>query len=549
MNKTSIPPYLIILFLLWNPTLAQATENEPTCLAGVTFMLDDVAKEVTVNASDLLQDVAGESEVDESLQLRIWHPKFTIDKPQADAAAKTILDLPSSVTFDCAEIGIQLVELYAIDADGNWGFCLSNIDIQAANTTCNTTIETSNTERIAGRISTITGIPLEKVALKFSTTDTEKASVFTDSAGYFEMKMPENKDFVVHLEKEGDIINGISTFDIVLLAKHIINAAPFTVPYQYIAADVNRSGTVTAFDMVELRRVILGLQTERFPNNTSWRFITKEDYYASSNPLEGAFTENILLTDLDNPIGDLSFFAIKIGDVNASADINGLVGAEARKEVGGIQITTADRLVKIGETFELPFFSKGLKDLQSLQFSLFCKGLKVVAIEEGILKANHFAGTGTNRVGISWDAIFTTPVPEKEEVLFTLQLKALENGQLSQLLSLSDELVAEVVNQKEELLNLELNFIKDSSFELFQNEPNPFDYETTIGFTLPEYGPVSLEIFNLNGKLVKEIHGNFDKGYNEISINRQTLMDNGTFIYQLRTDQGIRTKKMIAIKE
>jgi len=545
MNTTPKLPYLLLLCFLWNQTLILATENNPSCLTDLTFILDDTAKEVTVWANDLLQETADIG----ALELRLWHPSLVATRPEGGGAAKTILELPSSINFDCGDIGIQLIEVYTIDTAGNWAFCLSNIDILDTNKPCSTTEEASITERIAGHIVTTTNTPIENVTLKLISDDAGKGLIHTDTAGYFEMKMPEDKDFIVKLEREGNILNGVSTFDIVLIAKHIINAAPFTAPFQYIAADVNRSGTVTAFDMVELRRAILGIQTERFPNNTSWRFITKEDYYAASNPLEQDFTESILLTDLDNPIGNLSFFAVKIGDVNDSADINGLLSAESRTVEEALKITTTDKVVRRGETFSLVLTTKYLKELQSLQFSLFCKDLKILAIEEGILKAHHFAVLDRNSVGVSWDAITAIPVQEKEEILFKLQIEALQNGQLSQLLTFSEEISPEVVNQKEELLDLKLNFLEHSPFELFQNEPNPFDKETSIGFTLPESGLVTVEIFSLNGQLLKQIQRNFNQGYNEVIIDKQTLTQNGTLLYQVSTEQGILTKKMIALKE
>ncbi len=41
-----------------------------------------------------------------------------------------------------------------------------------------------------------------------------------------------------------------------------------------IAADANRSGSITSFDIVEFRKLILGIYDE-LPNNTSWRFVDK----------------------------------------------------------------------------------------------------------------------------------------------------------------------------------------------------------------------------------------------------------------------------------
>lgn len=548
MNKALVLPYLLLFSLIWISSSVKSIGNVPICQVDLVFVLDET-REVNILAEDLLQKTADGNGIETIAELRMWHPNMLTERPEVGASTKFILELPNSIRFDCNDIGVQLVELYAIDTTGNWGYCLSNIEIKEGNIPCSSTIEEPSTEQIAGHILTATGTPVKNVALKLTTAETAQASIYTDSVGFFEMKMPANKNFIVRFEREGNITNGVSTFDIVLIAKHIIGDLPFTAPYQYIAADVNRSETVTAFDMVELRRVILGVQVDRFRNNSSWRFISKEDYYAFSNPLGETFTENILLTDLDNPIGDLEFFAIKVGDVNASADLNALRNTELRNTLKVVKINTTDKSVKKGERLELNLTSKDLVDLQSIQFSLFCKGLKVLAIEEGILRETHFAVLGTNKIGVSWDAISAAPIGTKDEILLTLQLEALESGQVNELISLSNEINTEVTNYQNEQLKLALNYQVQNPFELFQNEPNPFNVETNIGFILPEQEYVRIEIFNLQGKLVKERKGIFNKGYNEITINKQSLTNSGTFIYQVQTKQGMLSKKMIVLKE
>jgi hypothetical protein len=60
-------------------------------------------------------------------------------------------------------------------------------------------------------------------------------------------------------ELDDNPLNGVSTYDLVLIKNHIDGDLPFTSPYQYVAADINRSGTITTFDILELRNLILGI--------------------------------------------------------------------------------------------------------------------------------------------------------------------------------------------------------------------------------------------------------------------------------------------------
>jgi hypothetical protein len=50
--------------------------------------------------------------------------------------------------------------------------------------------------------------------------------------------------------------------DLVKIQNTLLGIEPFTSPYDLIAADANNSQTVSAIDLVELRKLILGLYTE-----------------------------------------------------------------------------------------------------------------------------------------------------------------------------------------------------------------------------------------------------------------------------------------------
>ena len=81
--------------------------------------------------------------------------------------------------------------------------------------------------------------------------------------------------------KDDNPLNGVSTYDLVLISKHILGLAPLNSPYKMIAADANKNNSITTTDIVEFRKLILGIYNE-LPNNTSWRFVDAE--YAFPNP-------------------------------------------------------------------------------------------------------------------------------------------------------------------------------------------------------------------------------------------------------------------------
>ena len=86
--------------------------------------------------------------------------------------------------------------------------------------------------------------------------------------------------------------------------------------------------------------------------------------------------------------------------------------------------------------------------------------------------------------------------------------------------------------------------LTEGSYDLFQNFPNPFGNETIIGFTLPKETNAELSIFDLAGRRVFQHRAKFDKGYNQVTVNRNILPGTGVFIYQLSTAEYTATRKM-----
>lgn len=68
-------------------------------------------------------------------------------------------------------------------------------------------------------------------------------------------------------------MNGVSTQDILFIQKHILGQQTFDTPYKYIAADANNTKSITAADLSEIRKLILGVNSNYGNSQKSWRFI------------------------------------------------------------------------------------------------------------------------------------------------------------------------------------------------------------------------------------------------------------------------------------
>ena len=95
----------------------------------------------------------------------------------------------------------------------------------------------------------------------------------TDQSGkYTFSNLAKLNDYEIKPEKNTGHLDGITTLDLVIMQRHILGLKTLDSPYKLIAADINNSKSVTAADLVELRKVVLGVESE-FKYNTSWRFV------------------------------------------------------------------------------------------------------------------------------------------------------------------------------------------------------------------------------------------------------------------------------------
>ena len=86
------------------------------------------------------------------------------------------------------------------------------------------------------------------------------------------------------------------------------------------------------------------------------------------------------------------------------------------------------------------------------------------------------------------------------------------------------------------------------SFRLYQNYPNPFNPTTTIEFSIPESGNVSLIIYNISGKEIATSYDGFLKAGNYSEQFDGSSLSSGVYLYKLTAVDFTETKKMLMIK-
>jgi hypothetical protein len=105
-----------------------------------------------------------------------------------------------------------------------------------------------------------------------------------------------------------------------------------------------------------------------------------------------------------------------------------------------------------------------------------------------------------------------------------------------------DDFVGYLPNDIENENNLPIHY------SLNQNYPNPFNPATTISYSIPNAGNVSLKIFNVLGQEVHSLINEYQNpGTYKVTFDASSLTS-GVYFYSLSSDNFLQVKKMMLVK-
>ena len=453
-------------------------------------------------------------------------------------------------TFTCSNIGMNTVTMYVWDVAGNFDFCTVTINIQA-NSAC-------TGSRIAGNVGTESSDMVDEVMVTLTNmASNETMSMMTENTGHFEFAgMPENHNYALKAEKNKDHRNGVSTLDLVLIQRHVLGIQKLNSPYKAIAADVNKDDKITAGDLVELRKLILGIVPE-FQNNQSWRFVGKQHTFADANN-PWPFNEFITLENFSTSQMHNDFVAVKVGDVNQSASVNAHAENSEFRNAKVLRMTAMEQSYNAGDIVEVILTSDNFKNIVGSQFTLNFdnNALELIDVKGGgmDLRAENINTmlASEGKIAVSWNQLNALSLSSDETVM-TVMFRATTNNTISKTFGISSDITkSEAYTTSLEELKMDIEFRaghQTIAFELLQNNPNPFSDQTVIGFVLPESAPATLTIYDVTGKVLRTFSNTYPKGSNQITIDAETLNAGGVLFYELESTGSKAIRKMIYLKK
>lgn len=304
--------FALLGFLFFTPHLvAQSADSVPPqvkCKPNPVVNAGTGICEGNIYLSDLMESVADNSSPTNSILLGVRKKCTGEGFPQG----KTYL------TFGITELGLAEVEVWAKDEAGNTSSCTAQVIVTDNIGSCDPihgcqVFFAKNDALIKDAGVSVKRFPCSgDSSIENFTSEDFRASSF-GLPGDLLLAVPFLND---------DPLNGVTTYDLTLIVKHILGLSKLST-VQLIAADANRDGKVTMYDVVLIRNLILGVIPE-LPGGLSWRFWPYDYSFPDpDNPFSPPFPERIEVPRSADPVPNrFQFFGVKIGDVDFSAKVN-----------------------------------------------------------------------------------------------------------------------------------------------------------------------------------------------------------------------------------
>lgn len=325
----------------------------------------------------------------------------------------------------------------------------------------------------------------------------------------------------------------ITTYQAALTLRQAIGHENFTAN-QIKAADVDKSGAVTAFDAALIAQFAVGVNSHDDSKVGHWLFIPAFRSYYSLN------------TGYENQ----DYTGILLGDV--TGDWNDSFGKKKADSPGPIAWLN-DAFIDSDELISLPVKIRSGNSLLSWQMNIkfdparidfvamqpTSETEKFITIENRMPGEIHLGMYNSEKI-----------IPNETIAILKFKPKSADN----------EKLVLEIpffqINNESPQQGTAEILLKShlpASFALLQNYPNPFNPTTTISYHLPKDGYVEMEIFNITGqKVMTLIQGEKPAGAHQVQwdglSDSGASLPSGAYFCHLHFGNNVKTIRLLKIK-
>ncbi|MCB9298052.1 MAG: T9SS type A sorting domain-containing protein [Lewinellaceae bacterium] len=390
-------------------------------------------------------------------------------------------------------------------------------------------------------------------------------SYTTGKEGYFQTPgCAQGESYVLAACKTDteDLSCGISTFDLVLISKHILGVEQFEDPRDLIAADVNGVDGITTLDLIELRKAILGISAT-FAGAPHWRFIPCGYTFPIPDPLVNGIPECV---EFNSATGYKACFdAIKVGDIDCSCANDLVTGGEfvlameenTPPEGSGendvrIDVAPTGTAYLSALQFALQF------DTNYLSFSGFVQDAMLVDSNaysfqeeaDGVVRLAWYDLDGDSTAFTPNDNILSLVFTPQEEVEDPLSYLSIDSALLRPLAFANDGAALEVRLQSLEGGGRPAPGIGTPGGAALSIPPvpNPFRQGLSFHISAPASLEARLSIFNASGKQVYAEALALDAGRQKVQLPAAHAWPEGAYFYHLQAGKSIRSGRVVKLQ-
>lgn len=386
---------------------------------------------------------------------------------------------------------------------------------------------------------------------------------------------PYNEAYVISPSKTGtSVCCGVTSNDQAWMHEAIL-LPEGKLLWKIMAADFNGSGTFSTYDIVLVRRCILGLPVDMTSDWKPWRFVPwHNNPWPGDNPMRQIDAPEVLtLNDIPSDIkvtptplqlggGATSFWGVKRGDVDGDCQICGLNltsdPTEARTQTRTEKAFVADRRMEEGQEGLIPVYAAtdvlGV-NLFGIEILFDNKMLEVLSVENGDLEQEEalhnivFDQTGT-AARYSWLSYEPADI-RKNTVLFYVRARAKQTvNSFSGLLwqELGSDVNALFKSGKRERMAFEVGLApaQSDSFSVELVGANPVSSTIQLDLTLPAELSVKVTIVDSKGFAARTLSRELPSGRSSIVLNDLPQAP-GIYGILVQTSAGQRSLRFVKL--
>ena len=522
------------------------------------LVIDNEAPDVTVNASATVPQPTGTDVIELTANATdnvVENPRFldwivVVTREPTDV--EVFRDTLDNDDFRNSTAVANLGQLPQGNYDVMWvvGDPCGNRDTTLQDLTVSEPNASNSQVSVQGEVASAFGAMMDNIDV-YLTTAVEQYDdaehTFTDLEGIYAFaNMPIGGSYYIDPEKIDDALNGVSTLDLILIQKHVLGLKDIEDPYLLLAADVNNDNRITALDLVDMRRLILGL-TDVFPSKDSWMFVHDEQDIVDAATFGVPLDETYFIADLQQNM-DVRFIGIKTGDISGDAVAHSTQLASGRS-LATTSWSYEARPASDGYTY-IDIRTTESAEIEGYQATWSWKDASYVGIQPGRLAITddqvNDEKANVSLLPMSFNTTSTVRVNEGD-VLFTL---VFESG-VDITLDIDNTVMRGEVYEGDRIAKLDIipveSALVTNQITLAQNTPNPWSEITEIKADLPVGGEVTLRVFDISQKVVYQQSQWVERGTAVFRVGQDEVAQSGLYFYEIEIGGYVARQKMIKV--